>query len=50
VREITYAEGTTGTIVPAAWPAADVYAHLAVLAVFAVVFFVLAARMLPRTD
>lgn len=50
VRAVTYAEGTEGTVVPAAWPVADVYAYLLALTAFAVVAFAIAARLLPRTD
>ena len=50
VRSITYTGDIEGTVVPAVWPASDVSAYLLVLVVFAVVGFVIAARLIPRTD
>jgi len=50
VRAVTYVEGNGGAAVPDVWPVADVYAYLLVLTAFAIVGFVVAARLLPRTD
>jgi ABC-2 type transport system permease protein len=50
VRAVTYTAGTEGRIIPEAWPLAPAYAHLAVLTVFALASFVVAARLIPRTD
>jgi len=50
VRLVTVEEGVEGTLAPTVWPLPDVLAHLAVLGLFAVGCFVVAARTLPRTD
>jgi ABC-2 type transport system permease protein len=50
LREVTYTGDTAGTIVPSAWPVDVAYAHLLALVAFAAVSFVVAARLIPRTD
>jgi ABC-2 type transport system permease protein len=50
LRELTYAPGADGQLLPAAWPLAESYTNLLILAAFAAVTFVIAAKLLPRTD
>jgi ABC-2 type transport system permease protein len=50
LRAVTW-DGSTGDgVVLAQYPAPEPYTNLAVLCLFAVVFFVIAARSLPQTD
>lgn len=50
LREVTYGPGAAGTTFPQWWPAGEAVGHLFVVTVFAVGAFVVAARLIPRTD
>lgn len=50
LREVTYGPGPGGTYLPSWWPVAELPTNLVVLTVTALLTFVVAARLLPRTD